>query len=91
VNAYKDSNVLTVGETEDFIDFGGIIAFVRENDKILFDINREAAKRAEIEISSRVLRLARKVLPGTRVENPAGKQMMNKMFAEYGIDYSKLL
>lgn len=50
--------VLTVGETEKFIETGGIINFVPEANKIRFQINDDAAKAAKLKISSKLLSLA---------------------------------
>jgi hypothetical protein len=60
----KDKGVLTVGDTEGFVKSGGIIRFAMEGNKIHFKINLEAAKRANLVISSQVLRLAEIVGPG---------------------------
>ncbi len=50
--------ILTVGETERFIEAGGLINFVSENNKIRFQINDDAAKVARLKISSKLLSLA---------------------------------
>lgn len=60
----KDKNILTVGDAEGFLKSGGIIRFVTEENKIHFRINVEAAKRLNLVISSKVLRLAEIVGPG---------------------------
>src|SRR5262245_16077410 len=51
--------VLTVGESPDFLKQGGIINFVRDGSKVRFEISQDAANRAQLRISSRLLRLAR--------------------------------
>ena len=51
--------VLTVGESPDFIAQGGIINLVRDAGMMRFEIDQEAAQRARLQISSRLLRLAR--------------------------------
>jgi hypothetical protein len=56
--------VLTVGETEDFLRIGGIIRFVLENNRVRFDVNQTAARRAGLLISSRLLKIARYVESG---------------------------
>lgn len=56
--ALKGRNILTVGDMDDFIQKGGVIRFVTEDDKIHFKIDLAAAKRAKLTISSQVLRLA---------------------------------
>ncbi|MFY9821967.1 MAG: YfiR family protein [Thermoanaerobaculia bacterium] len=53
--------VLTVGDTPGFIDQGGMINFILEGSKVRFDVNQEAAERAGIKISSRLLALAKHV------------------------------
>lgn len=57
--------ILTVGETPRFIEQGGIVNFFLENGKVRFEINRNAAERAGLRISSRLLQLARIVDTGT--------------------------
>jgi len=51
--------VLVVGESDGFATKGGCINFVLEDKKMRFEINPDAAKRAEVEISSQLLKLAR--------------------------------
>ena len=53
--------VLTVGETSDFLTHGGTIAFVLENQRVRFDVNLRAAERAQLTISSKLLRVAREI------------------------------
>ena len=60
----KGKNILTVGDNEGFISNGGVIRFVTEENKIHFKINLEAAKSANLTISSKMLRLAEIVEPG---------------------------
>jgi YfiR/HmsC-like len=58
--------VLTVGETEHFVQQGGIIGFCLEDKKIRFEINLEPAGRAQLKISAKLLALARTVLGNPR-------------------------
>jgi hypothetical protein len=55
----KGLPILTIGETPNFARRGGIINFILEDDKVHFEVNVEAAKQADITISSRLLALAR--------------------------------
>lgn len=59
----KDKNILTVGDTEGIMENGGIIRFSTEENKIHFKVNLEAAKNANLTISSKMLRLAEIVTP----------------------------
>lgn len=55
------SGTLTVSESDQFLQRGGIINFVIQNDRVRFEINTGAADRAGIKISSRLLSLAKNV------------------------------
>jgi len=55
----KGLPILTIGETPNFARRGGIINFIIEDEKVHFEVNVEAAKEADINISSRLLTLAR--------------------------------
>lgn len=59
----RSAGVLTVGEAGDFLDRGGVVKFVLDNGRVRFDINRDAAARGQLTISSRLLRLARRIEP----------------------------
>jgi hypothetical protein len=59
LRSVRSAPVLTVGESPDFIAEGGIINFVRDAGMMRFEIDQEAARRARLQISSRLLRLAR--------------------------------
>ena len=69
LNALRDSNVLTVSEVERFANHGGIVNFIRVDNKIQFEINPEAAQRNKLKISSQLLRLARIVATEPPKEN----------------------
>lgn len=58
MDALRGSNVLTVSETDQFIEAGGMINFMIEANKIRFQINDEAAKKSGLTISSKLLSLA---------------------------------
>lgn len=62
IEMVKRKNVLTVSETNGFLDDGGIINFVTHKNKIRFEINVITAKEADLKIRSQLLRLAKKVI-----------------------------
>ncbi len=66
IDAAVNSPILTVGETDSFINEGGIIRFVRSGGRIHFQINPDAAERASLRVSARLLRLADIVRPRQR-------------------------
>jgi hypothetical protein len=60
--------ILTVGDSEDFIDIGGMIRFTQAERRIRFEINPDAAQRVSLRVSSRLLRLADIARPHQRSE-----------------------
>lgn len=54
----QDHSVLTVADVEPFTRTGGTIRLFQNKNKIRFEINREAATRAGLKLSSKLLRLA---------------------------------
>lgn len=57
-----DAPVLTVSDIEGFVEAGGGIGFVTEDDRIRFDINRAVLKRDGLRLSAQLLKLARRLL-----------------------------
>ena len=62
LDAVRGRMVLTVGETPEFLEAGGIVSFASQPGTIQFDVNLEAANKAHLRISSRLLALARRVV-----------------------------
>ena len=58
------SSVLLVGDTEGFAALGGMIEFTVEGNHVRFLINPDAAQRARLTLSSKLLMLARIVHDG---------------------------
>ena len=56
-----NSAVMTVGESDDFIERGGMIRFTLEQEKVRFEINLKAADPVGLKFSSRLLLLAKNV------------------------------
>lgn len=59
INTVKWLPILTIGETAGFASGGGIINLTLEGNKVRFEVNVEAARQANLNISSRLLALAR--------------------------------
>jgi hypothetical protein len=53
--------ILTVGETDNFCQQGGVINFVMQSEKVRFEINVGAAEKAGLKISSKLLNVAKVV------------------------------
>jgi hypothetical protein len=57
----KGKSVLTVGETPQFVEQGGIINFVLDKSHVRFEVNLKAADEARLKISARLLNVAKQV------------------------------
>jgi hypothetical protein len=65
LDSLHNVSALTVGETDQFAEQGGMIQLVMEDNRIRFKINPSAASQAGIRISSKLLALAQIVTPAT--------------------------
>ena len=59
LEAAKQAPVLTVGEGRRFLEQGGLIAFMLENDRVRFAVSKRGADAAGLGVSSKLLRVAR--------------------------------
>ena len=64
LSAVRDQPVLTIGDGPRFLQQGGAIRFLLEDNRVRFDVNTSAADRARLNISSKLLRVARRVERG---------------------------
>ena len=62
LDVVKDSQVLTVGEDKRFLELGGIVNFVKNEEKIRFEVNIPAATKANLKLRSKLLKLAKRVI-----------------------------
>jgi hypothetical protein len=58
----KGVSVLTVADTNRFALMGGMISFVRDDDRVRFEINVQAADAAHLKLSARLMTVAKRVL-----------------------------
>ena len=56
--AVAGKSVVTVGETEDFLERGGMIALPAERNRIRLRVNPSALRAASLSVSSKLLRVA---------------------------------
>lgn len=62
VRSLAGQPVLTIGEAENFIDSGGAIGIVEGEQRLQFEVNRNALEQAHLKVSSQLLKLARAVV-----------------------------
>jgi len=68
--ASESMPILTVGDSDDFINAGGMIRFTEVGQRVRFEINPDAAERVSLRISSRLLRVADIARPRSRAGTP---------------------
>jgi len=61
LRAAAKAPVLTVGDSDGFAEGGGMIGLINADNRVQFEINNDAAQRANLKIGSQLLRLARLV------------------------------
>jgi hypothetical protein len=63
-----DSDVLTVGDAQDFLKRGGMIQFVNIGNHVRFEVNLDALRKTHLVLSSELLRVAAAVHGDPRPE-----------------------
>jgi len=61
-DSLRGTDALTVGDTKGFVEQGGMINFVLENNRVQFEVNRKAAEEGRLKISSKLLSVAKFVV-----------------------------
>ena len=58
----KGKSVLTIGESEDFLEAGGMVKLSFEKDRLQVEVNLVAARNANLKVDARLLAMAKKVV-----------------------------
>lgn len=59
LRAAQGQPILTIGDADRFIDLGGAIGLVYVDERLQFEINRQALEQQQLKASANLLRLAR--------------------------------
>ncbi|MGB5395819.1 MAG: YfiR family protein [Gammaproteobacteria bacterium] len=62
LNKIQGANVLTVADAANVVDFGVMIGMRIDGNKVGFEVNHTAAKASDLEISAKLLVLAKEVI-----------------------------
>jgi len=75
LNPLQTLGILTVADTPGFLEAGGMMNFLIEENKVRFEVNTAATGRAQLQIRAKLLRLAKRVIVHDAFEkNDQGKQ-----------------
>lgn len=69
LKSLRDRPTLTVSDLEGFTETGGMIGFFMLDRKVRFEINLEVARQAKLEVSSKLLQVARVSAQAEQEEN----------------------
>jgi hypothetical protein len=58
----KGKSVLTIGESEDFLEAGGMVKLSFEKDRLQIEVNLVAARNANLKVDARLLAMAKRVV-----------------------------
>ena len=61
LQAAQGASILTIGDMAGFLDQGGMINFVLDQNRVRFEVNLKAAQAAQLQLSSKLLSLAKTV------------------------------
>jgi hypothetical protein len=61
LQAAQGASVLTISDSSDFLERGGMINFIFDQNRIRFEVNLKAAQAARLHLSSKLLSLAKSV------------------------------
>lgn len=98
VSTLRDTPVLTVSDSDTFTKRGGIVQFFVESGKMKFRINSRSAKRARLQLSSRLLALAEVVdeevasvaaVPSTDLLASPGQKLALLDVEVFGVDWAR--
>lgn len=62
LRAVQGAPILTIAEVEEFPEAGGMVNLLVEKNKTVLEVNHGALKRAGLQVSAQVLKVARRVL-----------------------------
>lgn len=60
--AAHEKGIMTVSDIEDFENLGGMVSLVTRGDRVIYNLNLTAARKADISFSSQLLKLANGVV-----------------------------
>ena len=98
VSTLRDTPVLTVSDSDAFTKRGGIVQIFVESGKMKFRINSRSARRARLQLSSRLLALAEVVdedvasvaaVPSTDLFTSIGPEPASRGVELFGIDWAR--
>jgi hypothetical protein len=67
--------ILVIGESEGFLEAGGVINFIMQEGKVCFEINAKAADEVNLKVASQLLRLAKRIIKSEKTKTSKSDNM----------------
>lgn len=78
LSSLSSDNALTVSDIALFTDHGGMIGLITEGRHVRFEVNMAAARRADLGLSSQLLKLAVRIVGNPHGDSPAVSRTASK-------------
>ena len=78
----RGQHVLTIGEIEGFAQMGGVINFYNQDNKLRFEVNIDAANRAELKLGAQILQSAQRIIKETEEDRQTQQEAVEKLQEE---------
>jgi hypothetical protein len=70
--------ILVVGENEGFLEAGGTINFIMQDNKVCFEINADRADETNLKIAAQLLKLAKRVIKGEKSRSSSATWLLSR-------------
>jgi hypothetical protein len=71
-------SILVIGENEGFLEAGGTINFIMQDNKVCFEINADRADEANLKIAAQLLKLAKRVIKSEKSRSSSATWLLSR-------------
>jgi hypothetical protein len=82
----RGKHILSIGEVNGFAQMGGVINFFNQNNRLRFEINRDATKRENLKFSAQLLQAAQRIVKETKEDRKAQEAEIKKLKQSQQVD-----
>jgi hypothetical protein len=75
----RGKHILSIGEVDGFAQMGGVINFFNQNNRLRFEVNRDATKRENLKFSAQLLQAAQRIVKETKEDRKAQAAEIKKL------------
>lgn len=82
----RGKHILSIGEVDGFAQMGGVINFYNQNNRLRFEVNRDATKRENLKFSAQLLQAAQRIVKETKEDRKAQEAEIKKLKQSQQVD-----